>query len=54
MAVISHTLPTLDTDYLELVVVVDGNCEGLFRGSFVLFSHDDEAMIQVSGIVVSE
>jgi hypothetical protein len=44
----------LDSDYLELIVAFNENCSGLFRGSLILFSQDDAATIQVSGIVVSE
>jgi len=54
MTMVSHAMPTLDSDHLELILVFNENCQGLFRGSLVLFSHDDAATVQVSGIVVEE
>ena len=53
ISAVSHAMPT-DSDYLEVMVSITGH-QGLVRGSLVLFSHDDnEATVQVSGIVVSE
>jgi hypothetical protein len=55
MTVVSFAMSSLDSDCLELFVVVGDNYQGLFRGSLTLFSQDeDESTVRVSGIVVIE